>query len=61
MSRQAARIGSAAFLLPDGVKVPVNGTPPLITNCSIGYVYTVKYSAIDRDGTVGFHIIVHVT
>ena len=35
VSRQAASIGRAAFLLPDGVRVPFNGTLPLITNCSI--------------------------
>jgi len=35
VSRHAARIGKAAFLLPDGVRVPFNGVPPLIINCSI--------------------------
>ena len=35
VSMQAASIGSAAFLLPEGVRVPFNGTPPLITNWSI--------------------------
>ena len=35
VSRHAARIGKAAFLLPDGVRVPFNGVLPLITNCSI--------------------------
>ena len=36
VSRQAARIGSAAFLLPAAVISPESGGPPLITNFSIG-------------------------
>ncbi len=36
VSRQAARIGSAPFLLPAGTIVPDSGTPPSITNFSIG-------------------------
>ena len=35
VSRQAARIGSAPFLLPAGTIVPDSGTPPSITNFSI--------------------------
>src|SRR5947209_8675540 len=35
VSRQAARIGSAPFLLPAGVIVPDSGTPPSITNFSM--------------------------
>ena len=35
VSRQAARIGSAAFLLPATVSSPESGTPPWITNFSI--------------------------
>ncbi len=34
VSRQAARIGSAAFLFPAGLTVPLSGTPPSITNDS---------------------------
>ena len=33
--RQAAIIGNAAFLLPEGCIVPYSGLPPLITNLSI--------------------------
>src|SRR5262245_52858917 len=36
VSRQAARIGSAAFLLPAAVISPESGAPPWITNFSIG-------------------------
>src|SRR3954471_81406 len=36
VSRQAARIGSAAFLLPAGVTLPDSGTPPSMTNFSMG-------------------------
>src|SRR5207302_660069 len=36
VSRHAARIGSAPFLFPAGATVPDNGTPPSITNFSIG-------------------------
>ena len=36
VSRQAARIGKAAFLLPAAVISPESGGPPLITNFSIG-------------------------
>src|SRR5580704_5892473 len=36
VSRHAARIGSAPFLLPAGVTVPARGLPPSITNFSIG-------------------------
>src|ERR1700751_3735105 len=36
VSRHAARIGSAPFLLPAGVMVPERGLPPSITNFSIG-------------------------
>ena len=36
VSRQAARIGRAAFLLPAAVISPESGGPPLITNFSIG-------------------------
>src|SRR5205814_10646243 len=36
VSRHAARIGSAPFLLPAGVIVPDSGTPPSITNFSTG-------------------------
>src|SRR4051794_908211 len=36
VSRQAARIGRAAFLLPAAVISPARGGPPLITNFSIG-------------------------
>ncbi len=35
VSRQAARIGSAAFLLPATVSSPESGAPPWITNFSI--------------------------
>ena len=35
MSRQAARSGRAAFLLPAGTTVPDSGTPPSMTNFSI--------------------------
>ena len=35
VSRQAARIGSAAFLLPATVSSPESGTPPWMTNFSI--------------------------
>ena len=34
VSRQAARIGSAPFLLPAAVIVPDSGTPPSMTNFS---------------------------
>ena len=34
VSRHAARIGRAAFLLPAGRTVPRSGTPPSITNDS---------------------------
>ena len=36
VSRQAARIGRAAFLLPATVSSPESGTPPLMTNFSMG-------------------------
>ena len=36
VSRHAARMGSAPFLLPAGTIVPDRGTPPSITNFSIG-------------------------
>ena len=36
VSRQAARIGSAAFLLPAATISPESAGPPLITNLSIG-------------------------
>ena len=36
VSRHAARIGSAPFLLPAGTIVPLSGTPPSMTNFSIG-------------------------
>src|SRR3954469_11546369 len=36
VSKQAARIGSAAFLLPAGVTLPDSGTPPSMTNFSMG-------------------------
>ena len=36
VSRQAARIGSAAFLLPAATISPESAGPPLITNFSIG-------------------------
>src|SRR5919107_4320462 len=36
VSRHAARIGRAAFLLPAGVTVPDSGTPPSMTNFSMG-------------------------
>src|SRR4051794_26849459 len=36
VSRHAARIGSAAFLLPAGVTLPDSGTPPSMTNFSMG-------------------------
>src|SRR4051794_32114691 len=36
VSRQAARIGSAAFLLPAGGTGPDSGTPPSMTNFSMG-------------------------
>jgi hypothetical protein len=35
VSRQAARIGSAPFLLPAGTIVPDSGTPPSMTNFSM--------------------------
>ena len=35
VSRQAARIGSAPFLLPAGWTVPESGTPPSMTNFSM--------------------------
>src|SRR5215208_5862985 len=38
VSRQAARSGRAAFLLPAGTTVPLNGTPPSMTSFSIGRV-----------------------
>jgi hypothetical protein len=34
--RQAARIGSAAFLFPAGTISPDNGTPPWMMNFSMG-------------------------
>ena len=37
VSRQAARIGSAAFLLPATVSSPESGAPPWMTNFSIGF------------------------
>jgi hypothetical protein len=36
VSRQAARIGSAAFLLPAATISPASGAPPWMTNFSIG-------------------------
>ena len=38
VSRQAARIGSAAFLLPATVISPERGAPPWMTNFSIGWL-----------------------
>ena len=38
VSRQAARIGSAAFLLPATVISPDRGAPPWMTNFSIGWL-----------------------
>ena len=38
VSRHAARIGSAAFLLPAAVISPESGGPPLMTNFSIGWL-----------------------
>src|SRR5690349_16689281 len=35
VNRQAASRGNAAFLFPEGVTSPCNGTPPSITNSSI--------------------------
>src|SRR4051794_11391842 len=51
VSRQAARIGSAAFLLPAGVTLPESGTPPSMTNFSMGGAATVSSMArmISRD------------
>ena len=37
VSRQAARIGSAAFLLPATVSSPESGAPPWMTNFSMGW------------------------
>ncbi len=59
VSRQAARIGSAAFLFPEGVRVPFNGTPPLITNCSIVVVCTVLKLKANSDNRVGVCISLH--
>ncbi len=42
VSRQAARIGSAAFLLPAAVISPRSGAPPWITNFSVMAVARVK-------------------
>ena len=58
VSRQAARIGSAAFLFPEGVRVPFNGTPPLITNCSIVVCVVFKLKA-NSDNRVGVCISLH--
>src|SRR3954469_10033806 len=51
VSRQAARIGSAAFLLPAGVTLPGSGTPPSMTNFSMGGAATVTSMSrsISRD------------
>jgi hypothetical protein len=35
VSKQAARRGRAAFLLPEGIIVPESGTPPSIINFSM--------------------------
>ena len=62
VSRQAASIGSAAFLFPDGVSVPVNGTPPLITNCSISLcIQRVVLGHLGGKNRVVVYIIVHMT
>ena len=58
VSRQAARIGSAAFLFPEGVRVPFNGNPPLITNCSIVVCVVFKLKA-NSDNRVGVCISLH--
>ena len=54
----AAIIGSAAFLFPEGVRVPFNGTPPLITNCSIVVCVVFKLKA-NSDNRVGVCISLH--
>src|SRR3954454_8137283 len=54
VSRHAARIGSAAFLLPAGVTLPDSGTPPSMTNFSMGGAATVTSMprSISRDEAV---------
>jgi hypothetical protein len=42
VSRQAAKIGSAAFLFPEGVTSPRSGTPPSTMNFSMHLSYVMK-------------------
>ena len=46
VSRQAARIGSAAFLLPAAAISPLSGSPPWITNFSVMGRARVKDAAV---------------